>query len=79
MTVRVLEHLGAKIFRGAAERVASLVLRDHFGEAEVSDADVTIHVDKDVLRLDVAIHDVPFMHVVEAEKDLAHVELCQSF
>ena len=79
MPLTVLQHLRTEILRRAAKRIASFVAPDDLGEAKVGDSDVPIHVDQDVLWLDVTIDDVTIVHVLEAEKDLSHVKLGQFF
>ena len=42
-----------------------------FGESEVGDAEMAFRIEKEILRLQVAIDDVEIVQVGEAEDDLA--------
>ena len=67
-------HLGRQVVWCAAERPDGR--RAIFREAEVRDLDVAVEVEEDVLRLEVAVDDVERVQVVERERDLRGVELC---
>ena len=66
-------HLGREVVRRAAQRPrgALAMLR----EPEVSDFNVPVEVEEDVLGLEVAVDDVERVQVVERERDLGRVEL----
>lgn len=67
--------LGAHILGAAAEGEGSLLLWDHFAQAKVSDFDVAIDINKDVLRLDVPVDNVQAVNVLKSLEQLAEVEL----
>lgn len=46
-----------------------------FGESEVGDAEMAFRVEKEILRLQVAIDDVEIVQVGEAEDDLRSLKL----
>lgn len=46
-----------------------------FGESEVGDAEMTFRIEKEILRLQVAIDDVEIVQVGEAEDDFRSVKL----
>jgi hypothetical protein len=65
-------HLRCEIIWGAAERPCCCFAR--LGEAEISDFDVAVRVEKDVLGFQVAVHDVFAMQMVERQRYLCGVE-----
>lgn len=67
---RVFEDFGRDVAGGAAEGCGERVFADDFGEAEVGDLDVEVFVaEEDVLRLDVAVDNVPLvLYVVSKAK-----------
>mmetsp|Transcript_33887 Transcript_33887/g.91728 ORF Transcript_33887/g.91728 Transcript_33887/m.91728 type:complete len:220 (+) Transcript_33887:560-1219(+) len=67
-----LDYLGRQVFGRSAQRPRP-VLYD-LGEAEVRDLHVSFAVDEQVLRLQVAIHDVQRVKVGEGQYDLPRVE-----
>lgn len=77
MAFVVLKHFWAEVLGRAAERVGLFVFSDLLRQAEVCDPDVAVCVDEDVFGLDVPVHDVLLVHVLEAQQDLTHVELRQ--
>ena len=56
---------------------------NNLGQTKVSEADEAVCVDQDVFRLQVAVHHVLLVHVVEGKKQLRCVELgtllCKAF
>ena len=63
-----------QILRRAAQRLRRVALHVLLREAEVRDADVPLGVQKEVLRLQVAIDDVVLMQMGDAQHDLGSVE-----
>ena len=53
------------VLRRPAERLDRVVLDGRLGEAKVGDADVTLGVQEKVLRLQVAVHHVQTVEVLE--------------
>ena len=66
-------YLWGEIIWGTAQRPDGRVAV--FCEAEIGDLDVTVEVEKDVLRLQITIDDIFCVEVVEGERDLGRVEL----
>jgi len=54
--------------------VRPISLWDDLRQAEVCDLDMAINVDKDILRLDIAIDYVSIMEVFETEKKLCKIK-----
>ena len=79
VSVLSVEHLGAQVLGRPAEGVRLFILSDELGQTKVRDSDVAIHVDQYILRLDISVDYVLFVHVSEAEQNFAHVELGQFF
>jgi hypothetical protein len=72
---RILRHLLlTQVLRSAAEGVGHL-LTQHLGEAEVSELDVAILVDEDVLGLQVSVDDAAAVQVAQSQGHLGSVEL----
>ena len=63
-----------QILRRAAQRLRRVALHVLLRQAEVRDADVPLRVQKEVLRLQVAIDDVVLMQMGDAQHDLGSVE-----
>lgn len=72
-TVALLpEHLGSNVLWGSAhaERLDVVILREDLGDAKISDLDVSIFVQQHVLRLEVAVHDIPAVEVLDGREYL---------
>jgi hypothetical protein len=65
-------YLGREIVWRAAERPGHV--RTVLGKPEVSDLNMTVRVEEDVLRLEVSVDDVKRMEVVQCERDLGCIE-----
>ena len=64
------------VLNGAAERECpkvSLVRREVFAETKVSQDDVSIRVEENVLQLNVSINDTQFVQVFEGKDNLSDV------
>ena len=68
------DDLRRHVVRGPAHRPAPLLLVHQAGEAQVSEDDVTLRVQQDVLRLQVSVDDVVPVEVGEGGDDLGDVE-----
>jgi hypothetical protein len=66
--------LGGDVARRAAERVRLVAVGEDLREAKVAELDVTRLVDEDVLGLEVAVHDVRLVEVLEREHNARDVE-----
>lgn len=71
------DHLGRQLLRGAHELVREelLFLLERLGESEVDDDRVSVRVEHDVLRLEVALDHVLEVQLFHAHDDLAREEL----
>jgi hypothetical protein len=70
-----VQDLGREVLGRAAERVRAVaVLHVDLAEAKVAERDVAVVVQQDVLRLEVAVHDVERVQVLEHEEELRAVE-----
>lgn len=67
-----LEHLRGQVVEGSAHSVAAVVGRVD-GPAEIRDFDLAMYTDQDVLWLDVAVHDVLLVEVLERRGHLRNV------
>lgn len=65
-----LQHLWRHVLRRSAERVRLLSLRNHFGETEISNSDVAINVNEDILWLNVSVNYVSLVQVLDAQQYL---------
>lgn len=76
IVARSNDHLGRNVFRGADEGVGFkfVVSLVNFSKAEVSEEDVPIHSDKDVLWLQITIVNFRFMKVAQRKSYLCCVE-----
>ena len=80
---RTEQHLGRHVLGRAAEAVR-LGRRGHvavaaghlLGRAKVGELDVAVERDEHILRLQIAVHDVERVHVLEGEDDLACIAQC---
>lgn len=68
----VKEHFGGKVLRRAAKRVSARLAV--LGEAEVSELEVALLVDQDVLRLQVTVDNVERVEVLEHQGNLCGVK-----
>ena len=68
------QDLGSQVLRRSAERLRRVSLHVLLGETEVGDADVALGVQKEVLRLEVAVHNVVLVEMRDAQHDLSCVE-----
>ena len=78
MAFRIVEHLGAQVLWRPTKRVRSLIFPDDFGQTEISNLDMAIHVNENILWLYVTVNYIFVVKVLEAEQNLTHVKLCKS-
>mmetsp|Transcript_12468 Transcript_12468/g.39862 ORF Transcript_12468/g.39862 Transcript_12468/m.39862 type:complete len:321 (-) Transcript_12468:69-1031(-) len=71
-----VQHFRRKVLGRATERSGPMVyLRDALlAESKVGQLDVSIGVQQDILRLEIAVHDVALVHVVQSKHQLCRVE-----
>lgn len=74
-----LKHFWRHILRRTAKRVTFLHSWNDFCQAKVRNLDVTINIDENVLRFEVAINDIEIMEVLDPEQNLAKIKLGQFF
>lgn len=74
-----MDDLGSEILRSAAETVQLVALDVLLGETEVGDLDVSIGIEEEILRLEVAVDDSFAVQVVETHRDLRGVETSTVF
>lgn len=67
-----LDHLWRQVVQGSAHGVAAIVGRVH-APAKIADFDLAVDADQNVLGLDVAVHDVLLMQVLERAGHLRDV------
>jgi len=63
------------VFWAAAEGMGSLALRYYFAESKIRNFDMTIDVDEDILRLDISIHNIQIMQILQPFQHLREVKL----
>mmetsp|Transcript_19263 Transcript_19263/g.53551 ORF Transcript_19263/g.53551 Transcript_19263/m.53551 type:complete len:221 (-) Transcript_19263:67-729(-) len=74
--VAAIHHdLRRQVVRGAAERVRQLILRHMLRKSKVDDRRITLRVDQDILRLQIAKDEVLPVHVGQGVRDIQGVEL----
>ena len=72
---RLLDHFGGHVLGGPAERVGDFAgVEAGLAESEVSDLDVAVVVDEEVLGLEVAVDDVLLVEVHQTIEDFDEVE-----
>lgn len=69
------QDLWGQVVWSTAEGVGLCISFEHFGETEVSEADVSILVHQDVLRFKISINDVFGVQVTQSHGDLQGIEL----
>ena len=74
-----MDDLGSEILRSAAETVQLVALDVLLGETEVGDLDVSIGIEEEILRLEVAVDDSFAVQVVETHRDFRGVETSTVF
>ncbi len=79
MAIEALKHLWTQILWGTAKRVRSLLEADFLRKTEIRDAEVTLHIDKDVFRLEIPKDDIVLVKMLEAQQKLTHVKLGKLF
>lgn len=66
--------LGRDVAWGATERVCAVALIEDLGKAKVTELGVAVVVDEDVLGLEVAVHNVALVQVLQGQNDAGNVE-----
>jgi hypothetical protein len=79
VAIETLEHLWTQVLWGTAKRVRSLLEADFLRKTKICDAEVTLHIDKDVFRLEIPKDYVVFVKMLEAQQKLTHVKLGKLF
>lgn len=70
-----MQHFWRQVGRATAEGLGELLLADVLlGQSKVSQAAVTVRIDEDVLRFEVAVDDVEAVDVLDGEDDLRNEE-----
>ena len=69
-----LEKLRCKIGRSPREIMRQLVMSEYFGQAEINNLEVAVHIKNQVFHLEIPMHDITFMEVLEAQDELHDIE-----
>lgn len=72
---RLLDHLWSKILGCSAVSLGSVILVKHFGETEVNDFEIAIHVDKDVFKFEIPVYNSFLMKISQSHCNLSSIEL----
>lgn len=65
----------AHVFRRATERMRSLTVRDYLRKSEISNLQVSINVNKNVLWFDIPVDNIHVVQMLQSEQKLRKVEL----
>jgi len=79
VAIEALKHLWTQVLWGTTKRVRSLLEADFLRKTEIRDAEVTLHINKDVFRLEIPKDDIVLVKMLEAQQKLTHVKLGKLF
>lgn len=72
----IQQDLGSEVLSGTAERVGRVILREiGFGQAKVTEGNMAISIQQDILRLEIAIDDVMIVEMLQRKDQFCNVKL----